>query len=1457
MKKALSALLAVLMLLTMLPMTGIAAQAEIMLATASNEVVSGDYRYAVLSDGTAEIREYTGGTAVVSVPSEMDGYSVTSIGNYAFEGCTGLTSVVIPDSVASIGYEAFQDCTNLKSVTLGSGLKTLDSYAFRGTAITEITIPKSVTSMNSPFYGAEALKKVVFEDGMEAIPSSALSGCTSVEEVIIPDSVKTIGSSAFRGCTGLKNITIPDSVTEIGREAFSSSGLTSLDLPNSVTTIGESAFESCTGLTSVVIPDSVTSIGSYAFSNCESLENVRCCGKQISLGNNLFTNSENIVVYTIANSLIAVYCVDNDIAMILITDGGAEADDSVFETEKTRFECASQSVVNGVVTLNAKYLLKVSANASGTSLRIKLPKSASIIKNGVKVNGVVTDNYTYDFDNSSVTIPMNSAQEADVSITVQMNASYPILSYAQLNYRQNNRALSEIIGTISSSADMISITSTTKTADTKIAVQGIAPHDSTVSLYVDGECVGTTRASKTGIYSTNIVLKNPKEFQHYKIEAKADSSSGVISAETMVTYLKNNVSNELEEFKLYYRNQEIDLLKMNGTRPTISLSGAPMTFVVKPKGNSESYAEVNVVSTKGGQVKKISCKWDEEQKRYIGNGYFDESNRNYVPGEISVEFSTKKPVNVCDTTKDYASSDYQSSFVDCNLDEKMSTEIVSQTDNKITYKIHLNDTANTVIEQSIENEQLPNPATEIFAKDNDFVSIVDKAGVTYYTKLIFADEEDSSRAKNVLQIIKKNDTKLVSFFFDADVSQAYKYLKDTIYTPVDTYVGVLKDIYDGAKTDSEIADTIYRIERDMSLSPEERSTQLAFANSAYMLNGLSTIGTVALTAFAALGAITGPWLIAGGIICGALGYLAKEYNDALNGEDAFEAFFNSFSWLNWLVDPSGFVCEATASNRLEGVKTTLYCIPYDEDDADFWEKPNTANAVVWNANEYDQTNPLYTDSEGYYAWDVPEGWWQVKYEKEGYETTYSEWLPVPPPQMNVNIAMKTTQAPQMDLVIAHDDEVEFSFSQYMNISSISNETVKFFNNGVAISGSIVPLDAEESFEDSTVKLAKRFKFIPSQPNVITNETIITVNGVKNYTDINMTEEYRAKLQVEKKIDDFIVPNEITLTYGETGILNIAAEPKEAVAGKKVNISLSNSYVVETSTDVILDASGTAKIDLKALLPGNVTMTLSIDGTTIQKTVYLTVSLDDYDDGSHEHEWIEVSRTEPTCESDGKVTYVCRYDESHVKTEILKSTGHDYTEWTVAQEPSCTEDGRQVRVCRTCGTEFTEILPKLGHEVDESDWEIVKEPTATEDGLKVLKCQRCGEVVKEEIIPATGEAVEPTLTLTLDGQAVEGDVAYVKLPSILMLYKNHSATLGFQFDQDVEVASVKWSYANWSVSSPEANIESPDSAETVIRPNGKGIGARSTWVTLTVTDVNGNVYQQTVKVRFYKWDWQRK
>lgn len=110
--------------------------------------------------------------------------------------------------------------------------------------------------------------------------------------------------------------------------------------------------------------------------------------------------------------------------------------------------------------------------------------------------------------------------------------------------------------------------------------------------------------------------------------------------------------------------------------------------------------------------------------------------------------------------------------------------------------------------------------------------------------------------------------------------------------------------------------------------------------------------------------------------------------------------------LNSIVDPSGYVYDATTKERLMDVKVTAYYIPYDDSD-DFWNNTPDPSKYgnIWNAGEYDQANPLYTNVDGKYAWYVPEGWWRVKYEKVGYETTWSDWLSVPPPQTEVNIGM--------------------------------------------------------------------------------------------------------------------------------------------------------------------------------------------------------------------------------------------------------------------------------------------------------------------------------------------------------------------------------------------------------------------------------------------------------------------
>ena len=204
--------------------------------------------------------------------------SVTSIGNWVFSGCSGLTSITIPNSVTSIGDYAFYNCSGLTSVTIPNSVTSIGWGAFSGcSGLTSVTIPNSVTSIGlSAFYECSGLTSVTIPNSVTSIGYEAFYYCRSLTSVTIPNSVTSIGKSAFYNCSGLTSVTIPNSVTSIGNSAFSGcSGLTSVTIPNSVTSIGNSAFSGCSGLTSVTIPNSVTSIGDKAFGNCTSIQHVK------------------------------------------------------------------------------------------------------------------------------------------------------------------------------------------------------------------------------------------------------------------------------------------------------------------------------------------------------------------------------------------------------------------------------------------------------------------------------------------------------------------------------------------------------------------------------------------------------------------------------------------------------------------------------------------------------------------------------------------------------------------------------------------------------------------------------------------------------------------------------------------------------------------------------------------------------------------------------------------------------------------------------------------------------------------------------------------------------------------------------------------------------------------------------------------------------------------------------
>ena len=294
-----------------------------------------------------------------------------------------------------------------------------------------------------------------------------------------------------------------------------------------------------------------------------------------------------------------------------------------------------------------------------------------------------------------------------------------------------------------------------------------------------------------------------------------------------------------------------------------------------------------------------------------------------------------------------------------------------------------------------------------------------------------------------------------------------------------------------------------------------------------------------------------------------------------------------------IIDPSGYVYEGVSSNRLEGVTATAY---YKETVEDMYGDLHE-NVVKWNAAEYAQENPLFTDEYGMYAWDVPQGLWQVKFEKEGYETTYSEWLPVPPPQLEVNIPMKQNVQPNVKSARAFENAVEVQFDKYMMPEMLTTENIMVLADENVVEGTIELLDEEVSYEGETDNYASKIRFNAKDPFSAEEVTLIVKNRVKSYAGIRMQDDYQQTFTIEQEIKLIVCDSVVSVGYGNASMLTVSVLPASASKGKMLTVKTSSPMILGVETEkVTIGNDGKAEIAVSGKLPGTAALTFTVEGT---------------------------------------------------------------------------------------------------------------------------------------------------------------------------------------------------------------------------------------------------------------------
>ena len=910
-------------------------------------------------------------------------------------------------------------------------------------------------------------------------------------------------------------------------------------------------------------------------------------------------------------------------------------------SENTFFTASSISpLVGKYVVMRCAYEIDKKYSSADEKVTIELPDNVTFINGSLTIDGVKV---TYTSSAHSLTVPVKKSSGV-VRFYVVPTDKGETNCDASLSFTLGDSTVNQPIGTATFTATAGSINVPEKTGRSKATVSGVTMANSTVTVYDNGTEVGTTESNKAGSWNLTFDLVKPYSFSYHDIYATITNSGieNIISTDRK-TLVFDKQYREISKVTMINTAHPAGTLNtcefrtvfdyLNGSTAVPSYNYWPnyplFTFTVEFTGGDDtSISNVRVTTANSaGDITTVPCTYDRSTGLWIGtHKYTSFSNAPVYVGAYYDEVSTDVSIS-----KENGFEMMRDGIFDSHSDKEV--DILDPDNNEYSIggeKVKLGYTDEYLA--SFE----PDDTYEAVTLDNDQfwckTSTDDnKTMMTLVMPVSLAKEYATAMEdEEIDSLIADKTTGYIKLVLETEATDSAKSIAATglQHGWIDDH---LHDPPIDQRTSQNWSDVLHERQRLLNLEeciPEDIAEDIyrRLNNLAQQYFDVTQSMGILNTAFEWLGHVRNP----NAKLASASGRMFLRFTGL-----AFEVGFYSgmagiarqISNLKQLTcpdkpdepdrptrpiaDPSGYVYEAVPSNRVEGVKAEAYYYDYALDE--FGVPEENKSDIFWDAENYDQVNPLYTDANGQYAWDVPLGQWLVKFSKDGYFDAESSslpiadedgYLPVPPPQTEVNIGLVSRSAPTVKDADIYQDEIRISFSQYMQLDSVNSNTVIVKLDGQTVAGEITPANAEYDYEQEN-RYASEFIFTPS--SAMSGNVSVTVRGAKNYAGTAMTKSFSKTENAAPAPGDLAVQETISIQHNSGALLSVDVTPAEAGAGLTLSVATSSPSIVGIANEkIVTDENGHANIMLTGNLPGQSEITVSLNGTGLVKTVTATV-----------------------------------------------------------------------------------------------------------------------------------------------------------------------------------------------------------------------------------------------------------